>query len=108
MSGTILVAGTGIAAVAAVMTRVDVMAMGPAVVKVGITFLAGIGGRSIVGIGVGIVAAVVARVGGTIGQSGLKLLYLEMELGEFGILHSELLKKGLIGGLEAEQHVTVG
>ena len=66
------------------------------------------GGSGVVGIGGAVVAAATVVVVGAIGEAGLELLDLLTELCEFCIFDRELLKQGLVGGLEATEHVSVG
>ena len=100
----------------AVVATIDVVAMRPAVVGVGVAFFGRIlrvargggGGVVVVVVVATVVAPATLVVVGAIGEAGLKLLDLLTELREFGVFDRELLKQGLVGGLEATEHVTVG
>ena len=98
----------------AIMAGINVVPMGPAVVQVGEPFgTRGVarmrrrGGRGVAR-GTIVVATVVGGVVGTIVEAGLVLLDLVAEFSEFGIFDGDLLKQGLVGGLETAKEVTVG
>ena len=115
-SGTTLVTVSREATSVAVMAGIDVIAVGPTIVHVREPFGprgVGVGGgRGVVGRWVArgaiVVATVVGSVVGAVVEAGLILLDLLAKLHEFGILHSDLLEKGFVGGLQAAEEITVG
>ena len=96
------------------MMGINVIPMGPAIVQVGEPFgTRGDGQMSCVGCGgvargTIVVATVVGGVVGMIVEAGLVLLDLVAKFSEFSVFESDLLEKGLIGGLETAKEVTAG